>query len=324
MKTVLVTGSGGFIGQHLVRKLFELEEEVETIVGLCRSNFRQTQRQVDASGRVRHEICCNLENEAWTKYVLDEFKPDTIFHLAGNPLVKLAEDDYDGLNQFRANTLTTQHLLAHAPAGSRFVYASSATVYGDLGSDIPAPEWWTFNPTSIYAASKIAGEGLVDAFTAMGRVSGINLRYVANVGPLGTHGVLPAILEKLYSASPILHLLGEAPGSTKPFMYVGDSVAATILAGKSMAKGAFNIAPSDSITIERLAEIVMHRVGIRKPINWLGGKATWIGDNNTVYIDGSKFKDMMGWQPLNCSSEDAVITAVSLMAPLFAHRREAS
>jgi UDP-glucose 4-epimerase len=296
MKRILVTGATGFLGRHLMQLL---RREHCLLVGMSRHR--------NATGRSDIESL-DITSPMDVRNLLYSFLPDVIFHLAGNPLVKES-----GPEVMRVNTLGTNHLLEYAPKGCRFVLASSATVYGAHASGLLAHEGFPCAATSTYAASKIAAESLVDAYTFTGRVRGISLRYVANVGPGATHGLLRDIVRKLREDSKSLELLGDAPGSTKPFIHVADTARATRYFGLDCDYiGHVNISNSDSLSVLEVATMAIDALGIHKPIVWSGQDSLWPGDIKTVRISPRKMQGL-GFELTYNTSVKAVKKALEEM-----------
>jgi UDP-glucose 4-epimerase len=282
----LVTGGSGFIGKHLLKAL-SYDKRFSSVV-----NYKI---DITDESQVKAAMAC---------------RPDVVFHLAGKSTVKAnIEKPFE---TFQVNALGTQKLLHYAPHGCKFVLASSATVYGDSGRN----ETDLVNPTSVYGASKIAAEALVQAYTAGGLVDGVILRLVANVGPGATHGVVKDIIEKLQSDSTSLYLFGAWPGSTKPYCYVGDTVNALIEASFQYNKDCsniYNVSYGDYISIRCLAEIIMNAIDIYKPIVWLGSKSLWKGDNNFVWVYNDKIMEAGWWHPTYTNSEGMISSVVKEM-----------
>jgi nucleoside-diphosphate-sugar epimerase len=170
-------------------------------------------------------IHCDIGCPWDVKKIMTASEPQTVFHLAGDAIVR--EDVDFPTDVTWSNVLPTHNLLAYCPEGCRFVLASSATVYG-AGLAHGSCEYDATRPNSIYGATKVAAEALVDAYTRLGRVKGVSLRLVANVGYGASHGVLRDIMFKLLSGSASLALLGDAPGSSKPYLHVSDTTGALL------------------------------------------------------------------------------------------------
>lgn len=302
---VLVTGARGFIGKHLVRRLRQTPG-VRSILAMTHGVCPDRWWGPDPVGL--HETYGDLTKEKSVTYTVSQYSPDVIFHLGGISLVKENRDDPTYISQ--VNVMGTHHLLAAAPAGCRFVFASSATVYGNHAHHY-RPAFVKLTPSSVYGATKMAAEGLVEAYTALKRVRGVSLRLVACVGREATHGLIPDLLSKLKSPSPTLDLLGDEPGSRKHYLHVEDAVGAFLHIGlsRSHLTGPINIATDDILSVREVALQVMHASEMSKPIRWLGEEANWAGDNRVVSVDNSDALNV-GWTPRFRSSRDAVYQAV--------------
>lgn len=308
----LVTGSRGFIGEHLIRYLYA-DKTHYSIVGLGRKGGEDVAAgyltNFDGYIEVNADIC----NPFTVQRIMNEFRPDIIFHFAAIPIVKLDEDNPTAVSH--VNILGTQTLLHYAPKGSTFVFASSATVYGDLGNIKVCDESDVLRPTSVYGATKVASEAMINAYSTLHHLNAVSLRFVANVGRGATHGVIKDIIRKLKSDKPELELLGDSPGSCKPYTHVEDSVEAAVLLGtktyeeQRRGHNIYNIATEDILFISDLADIAMKATGIKKPIKWLGAGANWSGDNRYVRVDSHK-AHLQGWEPKYKTSAEVVFAAV--------------
>lgn len=311
---ILVTGATGFIGSHLTRAL-RSKYPNSKIVGVSRSartypyelNLNQYR---DGSYHEPFEMAnCDLTQEGLVASLMLRYRPDAVFHLGAVSTIK--PNDSDPCLVTRANVLSTHHLLAYAKPRSRFVLASSAAVYGD-GGGYPFVEDDEARPTSAYGASKVAAEALVRAYRRSGAVSGLILRYAATVGAGATHGLLKDLVAKLKSGSDHLDLLGNFPGSVKPFTHVSDVADGTVHFAESAVGSPLNLANFDSVSVADVAETVMRTLGVQKPVRFLGEAANWKGDNRLVQIDSSAAVDF-GWKRNYPSSLAAVERAVKDM-----------
>lgn len=316
---VLVTGSSGFIGRHLVAALKQ-RRDITKVVGVSR---KARKYPYDLSPLVMEhphfvqwmgeyeEVNADLSLEVQVATLLLRYKPDIIFHLAGDPLVKNW-----GPTVTDSHVRATHNLLHHAPEGCRFVYAGSAAAYGDPRyPNHHLHENDVLLPTSAYGAAKAGAEMLVRAFTKAGKVRGLTLRLAATVGAGATHGLVPDLVRKLFSPSPTLDLLGDHPGARKPFTHVDDVVAGFVHLGlDTKAKGALNLAVGDNLSVADAALVAMEELGVRKPISWAGDAANWKGDNPLVLVDNTN-ADISGWAPKYRTSREAVAQAVRDLNP---------
>ena len=301
MQRILVTGSSGFIGKHLMEALWShhKSEDVE---------FHQVSRQYRRGFHTG-----DLSDESHVANLMDMVRPHTVYHLAANPIVRSDADDPTKIS--RDNILATHNLLAHAPRGCRFVFASSATVYGNRSVlQILTPnESMPTLPSSVYGATKAASESLVQAYTTLGLVSGVSLRLVANVGPGATHGLLYDVIRKLRSESEYLELLGDCPGSIKPFLHVEDAVRAFVWASTIPVCQTgcinINISPGVILSVETVAKLAMEVLGIHKPTKWLGESANWKGDNRRMEVS-SRLSENLGFTYNYPTSTEAIRQAL--------------
>lgn len=294
---ILVTGAHGFIGQNLTRYLEEKNYEVFSMV---RREYENT----------INPVVCDITDDYLIRRKLKELKPDAIVHLAGNPSTKLCNENPTLIT--KENVIGTQNLLHNAPEGCRFIFASSITVYGNQMGE----EHLSIAPTSVYGATKAAGEALVRAYSELGCVDGISLRLTANVGRYATHGLMFDIFRKLLDENnKELELFGSSPGTSKPFTYVQDTCRAIefylLKNGKNPKLREVNISPRfpTKISVLDVAKEVMKITEIEKPIKFLGEETIWKGDNKQLTISSARML-LDGFEPICVRSEDSINLAV--------------
>ncbi len=271
MKKVLLTGSTGFVGSALYTQLVRQNYDV---LGVSRNPTTSQKHST-----------CDLANDDISKIqsIVNNHNPEIIFHFAANPLVRDYTHDIS-----KDNILGTHKLLDCCPPGCMFFLASSATVYGKHNTS----RWPYSNtkPQSVYGWTKLYCEQLVKLYYEQyKKISDYRIaRFCAHVGPNSTHGLVHDIVNKLKSNNPVLELLGTAPGPKKPFIHIDDSIRAIIELTdvKYAAKWSkiHNISPCDNMSVLEVAETVMKRINITKPIKFLGRKSNWAGDNRFVKL----------------------------------------
>lgn len=306
-----MTGSTGFIGGYIRNHFESLGHEVH---GCSRSPVGGRSKYVLISGDsvlkhdydARHFII-DLKDAVSVQKMLSEVKPEAIIHCAANPLVKPDPDNPTGVYD---DNVKSTHLLCHyAPKGCIFIFTSSIVVYGDICKEQnPCESMWP-SPTSMYGVSKVAAENIISFYN---HVYPIIFRLGATIGPNLTHGIIYDFIRKLKGPDEFLEVLGDEPGSSKPFLHISDLVGPMELAiTRSLAKGCntYNICNNDQASVKDIAEAVKTATGINKEVKWLGSGANWKGDNNVLRADIELITKVGSWYP-KLSSIDAIKEAV--------------
>ncbi len=273
---ILITGHKGFIGSNLCKEL--VAENKHNLVYFN-----------------RHQDICKL---------ITIEQPQIIVHLAANPLVKSSLDEL-----ISDNFELTKKILSAMPEGGHLIFASSATVYGDVTSKYRVDESAPTIPTSVYGELKLACEAMINAHVLANKINATILRFVANVGPNATHGVVKDLARK-YLENDTVEVLGCFPGSVKPYTYVSDTVAAIKHVINTGWCGTYNVGIEDEISVaDILTEIEKVFKKGEKDYLWLGANANWKGDNPLVRVNTEKFR-RTGWEPKYKTSREAINAAL--------------
>jgi UDP-glucose 4-epimerase len=223
---ITVTGGAGFVGSAIVRAL--LAEDL--FPATPRGNRVRVVDDLSTGkqGNIPDGVDWHCSDAGVASYEHDE----AIVHAAAYPDVSqnwrhVSERD----RQWHANADLTRLVLDRAPQGAIFVLLSTCSVYGfggEVDEHSPTPA------TSPYAASKLAAEALVQAYTWAGRVQGIILRLVNVVGPRYAHGHLADFVTAA-KALGHLHALDDG-AKRKSFVHaddVGQAVAYALRAART-------------------------------------------------------------------------------------------
>lgn len=275
--SILITGGGGFLADNLASAARELTDEHVYLVG------RKTGHG-------------DLSDISYVKHLMDTLKPDNIWHCAAKATIK--PDGSDPSKIIDDNIKAVHNLAYCAPQDCFIKLASSIVVYGDGLGVFRMEETSPCQPTSVYGATKLAAEEILRAYERQGKIRALSLRMGATVGPHLTHGIIYDFIRKLKSDSPTLQVLGDEPGARKPFSHYSDVSIAFIKNSYGDTK-ILNIVPDDVLTVKEVAKVVMDTLQIHKPIEWLGSKATWAGDNKVLYANNNLFKKIFGITPLD-------------------------
>lgn len=196
-KTILVTGSAGFIGSNLVLELLKSESEA-TIIGLDNVNdyydvsikewrLSEIEKAAAESSCSYHFIKGNLADRAVIDRLFADYKPTVVVNLAAQAGVRYSITNPDAYIQ--SNLIGFYNILEacrHAePAVEHLVYASSSSVYGSNKKVPYSTEDKVDNPVSLYAATKKSNELLAHAYSKLYNIPSTGLRFFTVYGPAG-------------------------------------------------------------------------------------------------------------------------------------------
>lgn len=288
-----VTGGAGFIGSSLVDRLLADGHEVVAF-----DNFSTGQRAFLA-GALQHPRFTLVEGDTLDQATLTRAMAgcDVVFHLAANADVRFGtEHPRKDLEQ---NTIATFNVLEAMRANliTRIAFSSTGSVYGEAHV-FPTPEDAPFPvQTSLYGASKLAGEGLVAAYGAGFGFEGCIFRFVSILGERYTHGHVFDFYKSLRADPTRLRVLGNGR-QRKSYLYIGDCLDAMLLA---MAKTrrtieVYNLGTSEYCEVNHSIGWITERLGISPVLDYTGGDRGWIGDNPFIFLDTTKIREL-GWMP---------------------------
>lgn len=217
---ILVTGGAGFIGSHLVDLLLAQGHQVVVLDNLSTGKLDNLPASGDALQVEVGDICCPQTVDMATSGC------DAIVHLAAVASVQASVEDPCGTHQ--VNLVGTLNLLEAARKNTikRFVYASSAAVYGNT-EDIPVVESTRLKPLTPYAADKLAGEYYIDFYRRQYGLKPIMFRFFNIFGPRQDpsspySGVISIFLQRALAGQSI-SVFGDGE-QTRDFVYVTDLV----------------------------------------------------------------------------------------------------
>jgi UDP-glucose 4-epimerase len=298
MDNIFVTGAAGFIGSSLADLLLA---QGKRVVGW--DNFSTGRPEFSASAQkhagfrlVRGD---NLDLDGLTAAMRG---CDTVFHLAANADVRFGlQHPRKDLEQ---NTLATFNVLEAMRAnGIRTVaFASTGSVYGEA-TVIPTPEDAPFPiQTSLYATSKLAGEGLIHSYCEGFGFEGYVFRFVSILGERYTHGHVLDFFKQLIDHPDHLKVLGDG-AQRKSYLYVQDCLSAMLhVMNAGLARKAkhrvevFNLGTDEYVQVNDSIRFICGALGLQPRIEYSGGDRGWVGDNPFIFLDTKKIR-ATGWKP---------------------------
>ncbi|MBF0156923.1 MAG: NAD-dependent epimerase/dehydratase family protein [Magnetococcales bacterium] len=314
-----VTGGAGFIGSNLVDRLLAAGVRVTAY-----DNFSTGFREF-LEGALRHPDFRLVEGDLLDAEALRGAMAgaDFVYHLAANADVRFGT--HHPRRDLEQNTLATFEVLEAMRAnGIRgLAFASTGSVYGEP-EVFPTPEDCPFPvQTSLYAASKLACEGLIQAYVTGFGFQGYIFRFVSVLGERYTHGHVFDFYFRLKRNPQALHILGDGH-QRKSYMDIQDCITAMLLA-VDRAEGPlsiFNLGVDDTIEVNQSVAWITEYLGVMPRLTYEGGRRGWIGDSPFIHLDTRKIR-ALGWSPGRSIRDGVVRTLAWLEANPWVERRRA-
>jgi len=312
-KSWLVTGVAGFIGSSLLQRLLELDQ---VVVGL--DNF-----STGNPGNLE-DVRKLVGSEAWSRFTFHEGDirsldtcrkacegRELVLHQAALGSVPRSIKDPITSHQSNVDGYLNMLVAARDAQVSRFVYASSSSVYGD-DPGLPKVETRTGNPLSPYAGNKVINELYAGIFGRAYDFNTIGLRYFNVFGPRqDPNGPYAAVMPRWIAAlangeTCLIHGDGE---TSRDFCYVANAVQANLLAAMAPAEvrgEVFNVSYGGTTTLTRLYGMIQERLCAlrtdlaRKDPEYTPARP---GDIRHSQADLTKIKALLGYEPTHSVAE---------------------
>lgn len=189
-KRILVTGSAGFIGSYLVKRLLDNPEN--TIIGLDNMNDyydvslkEERLKNINSTNRHFTFIRGDISDKELIESIFERYKPDIVVNLAAQAGVRYSITNPDAY--INSNIIGFYNILEacrHHPV-EHLVYASSSSVYGGNKKVPFSTDDKVDNPVSLYAATKKSNELLAHAYSKLYNIPSTGLRFFTVYGPAG-------------------------------------------------------------------------------------------------------------------------------------------
>jgi UDP-glucose 4-epimerase len=288
-----VTGCAGFIGSTLTDRLLAGGHEVVGYDNFSTGQAEFLQQAQDCAGfrLVRGDV---LDTPTLTAAMEGS---ECVFHLAANADVRFGTT-HPG-RDLEQNTIATHSVLESMRLSGvrRIAFASTGSVYGE-SAVIPTPEDAPFPvQTSLYAASKLAGEGLIAAYCAGFGLQSWIFRFVSILGERYTHGHVLDFYRQLSGDPQRLRVLGNGR-QRKSYLYVQDCIGAmlTALTASADTVNVFNLGHETYCELNDSIGWICAALGATPRIEYSGGERGWVGDNPFIFLDIRRIR-ALGWKP---------------------------
>lgn len=308
--TFVVTGCSGFIGSNVVDRLLHQGHRVTGI-----DNFSTGQRRFLDSA-LNHPQFRLIEGDLLDPEGLKGWfrGGECVIHLAANADVRFGTDH--PRKDLEQNTIVTYNVLEAMRANGikRIAFSSTGSVYGETAV-IPTPENAPFPvQTSLYGASKLAGEGLIAAYCEGFGFQSWIFRFVSILGERYTHGHVFDFYKQLRDDPTHLRVLGDGK-QRKSYLYIQDCVDAILLAmDKAGDKvNIVNLGVDSYVEVNDSIGWISEALGVKPRLEYTGGDRGWIGDNPFIFLDTARIRGL-GWTPQLSIREGIVKTVEFLRA----------
>jgi UDP-glucose 4-epimerase len=238
---------------------------------------------------------------------------DLVIHFAANADVRFGTDH--PRRDLDQNTVATWNVLeAMREQGcNRIVFSSTGSIYGEP-EIFPTPETCAFPvQTSLYGASKLAAEGLIQAYCEGYGVQGYIFRFVSILGERYSHGHVFDFYKQLAEHPGHLHVLGNGH-QRKSYLYVQDCIDA-ILVALDKAKGKvniFNLGTDEYCEVNNSIGWICEYLGLSPELTYSGGERGWVGDSPFILLDCSRIR-ALGWRP-RLTIKEAVVATIKFVS----------
>jgi UDP-glucose 4-epimerase len=294
LKKYFIAGGAGFVGSHLVRKIFNEDNDSKiTIYDNFSSGKKWHLEEIINSGNLTIIEADIKDIEKLTESIKDH---DIVYHFASNPDIAKAMTQPD-IDFWEGTYLTNNVLEAMRRTGVKnLLYASGSGVYGDAKFIEADEDYSPQLPISTYGASKLSCEVMICSYCYMFDMNAAAFRFANVVGPNQTHGVGYDFVKKLLQDNSKLEILGDGSQS-KSYIYVSDVLDAMRLIEKNYLKGYsyFNVGTKDYITVKEIADIAIDILKLENvEYKFAGGDRGWKGDVPVVRFNTDKIRSK-GW-----------------------------
>ncbi len=279
----VVTGAAGFIGSQLAEKLLDSGHDV-VAVDCFTDYYGPALKEENSAGLDVVRLDLAEEN-------LDLAGVDGVFHLAGQPGVRSFGDVFE--EYVRRNLLASRRVFeTAAAAGTRVVFASSSSIYGDA-EQYPTPEETEARPISPYGITKLGCEQLAYAYAQGFGLDAVVLRYFTFYGPRQRPDMALARIVAALARGSTFELYGDGLQS-RSFTYVADGIDATIAAMERAPAGTvYNVGGGEEATMHE-AIGTLERVSGRTLD--LVERPAAAGDVRRTSADVTRIERDLGWR----------------------------
>ena len=288
-----ITGVAGFIGSNLADYLLQQGYEVTGYDNLSTGNenfINQAKKNTSF-----HFIEGDVLNTSLLQKAMQGC--DFVMHLQANADVRFGlQQPFKDIEQ---NTIGTYNVLESMRVNNikKIAFSSTGSVYGEAAM-IPTPEDAAFPiQTSLYATSKVSGEGLISSYCEGFGFQAWIFRFVSILGERYSHGHVFDFYKKLLQNPNELEVLGNGL-QRKSYLYIRDCISAIMTAIEKASEkvNIFNLGTNEYCQVNDSIGWIAEALNIKPELKYTGGERGWVGDNPFIFLDTKKIQSL-GWKP---------------------------
>lgn len=300
-KRILITGTAGFIGFHLARRLLK---EGNIVFGVDNFNAYYDVRLKEA----RHAILeaeknysfvkADISDKAALTAAFDSFKPEIVVNLAAQAGVRYSILDPD--SYIRSNVVGFLNILEccrHAENKPRLLYASSSSVYGG-NRELPfSEEQAVDHPVSLYAATKKSNELMAHSYTHLYGFQTLGFRFFTVYGPWGRPDMAAWLFSDAMIQGRSIKVFNNGE-MYRDFTYIDDIIDGLVRCIESDSLPLYDVYNIGNHRSERLLDminIIAKEIGVENPkMEFLPMQD---GDVPSTYASIDKLNAAVGYEP---------------------------
>ena len=288
-----ITGCAGFIGSSLTDRLLQ---NGHSVVGIDNFSTGLNEFLDDAKKFVHFTL---VQEDLLNRDVVIAAARDCdiVLHLAANADVRFGTNHPN--KDLEQNTIATFNVLEAMRANNikKIAFASTGSIYGEAPV-IPTPENSPFPiQTSLYGASKLAAEGLIQAYCEGFGFQSYIFRFVSILGERYTHGHVFDFYQQLLQDPTKLFILGNGK-QRKSYLYIQDCIDAILFAMENAKEkvNIFNLGTNEYTEVDSSIGWICDYLNLKPEKTYGGGERGWIGDNPFIFLDTTRIRNL-GWKP---------------------------
>lgn len=294
----LVTGGAGFIGSHLVDRLFGQKPGRVVVIDNFDEFYDPQVKRANIAGHLSQPeyrlVEADLRDYKALKDLFSEEVFDTIIHLAAKAGVRPSVADPRSYNDVNVTGTLNLLDLAERNGIKKFIFGSSSSVYG-LNTSAPFKETALHAPISPYAATKAAGEMMVHTYSSLHQLQAVCLRFFTVYGPRQRPDLAIHKFARLIISGRPIPIFGDG-SAERDFTYI-DDILQGVMAAIEYDKTPFeviNLGESQTVTVSRMIELLEAALGEKAIIEHQPAQP---GDVPRTHADISKAKELLGYHP---------------------------